>query len=126
MQKREPRRSTRGIYRFTLDFREFLREIEICGNGTGDQPCAAAKSQILHRPLNENEDATLKRNQIGNMDKSPNQPCQEPRNVETENIGHRRCTSNHRQSPFVEVRKGRKFPLTLYFSYDRLGCIGSS
>src|SRR5438445_8453949 len=29
MQTEEPRRSMWGIYRFTLDFREFLREIEI-------------------------------------------------------------------------------------------------
>ena len=29
-------RSTWGIYRFTLDFRAFLREIEIRGSLTGD------------------------------------------------------------------------------------------
>jgi len=48
------RKVTWGIYRFTLDFREFLREIEIRGSapviiGT------AIECQILYRPLNENE-----------------------------------------------------------------------
>src|SRR5690349_25153574 len=71
---RGPRRSTWGIYRFTLDFSKFLREIEIRGNAAGDQPCTAAECQILYRPLNENENAALKRNQIGYMDKSPNEP----------------------------------------------------
>src|SRR5467141_2842240 len=69
MQIGEPGRSTWGIYRFTLDFREFLREIEIRGNAAGDQPCAATECQILYRPLNENENATLERNQIGYVDK---------------------------------------------------------
>jgi hypothetical protein len=36
MQTGEPRQSTGGIYRFRLDFREFLEEIEIRGSGTGD------------------------------------------------------------------------------------------
>ena len=34
----------------------------------------AIECQVLYRPLNENEDATLERNQIGYMDKSPHQP----------------------------------------------------
>src|SRR6266566_993970 len=114
------------IYRFTLDFREFLREIEIRGSAAGDQPRTATECQILYCPLNENENATLERNQIGYMDESPNQPRQEPRNVKTENIGHRRCSSNHCQRPFVEVTKGWQLPLPLYFSQDRLCYIGSS
>ena len=36
MQTGEPRRSTWSIYRFRLDFRELLREIEIRGSGTGN------------------------------------------------------------------------------------------
>src|SRR3954470_9792114 len=36
--RREPRRLTWGIHRFTLDFRKFLRELEIRGNAAGDQP----------------------------------------------------------------------------------------
>src|SRR5260370_2290549 len=126
MKNGKPRRSTWGIYRFTLGFREFFREIEIRGSDAGDQPCTATECQILYCPLNENENATLERNQIGYMDKSPNQPGQEPRNVKTENVRHCGCASNHRQRPFVEVTKGWKLPLTLYFSQDRLTCIGSS
>src|SRR5258708_13833972 len=126
MHKGEPRRSTWGIYRFTANFREFFREIEIRGSDARDQPCTATECQILYRPLNENENATLKRNQIGYMDKSPNQPGQEPRNVKTENVRHRGRASNHCQRPFVEVTKRWKLPLTLYFSQHPLCYIGSS
>ena len=59
MQKGEPGRSTWGIYRFTLDFREFLREIEIRGSAAGDQAGTAAERQILYGPLRENQNATL-------------------------------------------------------------------
>src|SRR5258708_37012706 len=126
MQTREPRGSMWSIYRFAFDFREFLREIEIRGSAAGDQPRTAIERQILYRPLNENENATLERNQISYMDKSPNQPRQEPRNVKTENVCHRGRPSNHCQRPFVEVTKRWKLPVTLYFSQDRLCYIGSS
>jgi hypothetical protein len=36
MQTGEPIRSTWGVYRFRLHFREFLGEIEIRGSGTGN------------------------------------------------------------------------------------------
>src|SRR5882762_4261050 len=126
IQTGEPRRSTRGIYRFRLDFRELLREIEIRGNAAGDQPCTATECQILYRPLNENENATLERNQIGYMDKSPNQPRYEPRNVKTENVRHCGRASNHCERPFVEVTKRWKVPMAFYFSQDRFCCIGPS
>src|SRR5258708_39118453 len=108
MQTREPRGSMWSIYRFAFDFREFLREIEIRGSAAGDQPRTAVECQILYRPLNENENATLERNQIGYMDKSPNQPGQDTRNVKTENVRHCARASNHCQIPFGEVTKAIK------------------
>src|ERR1700757_2773286 len=110
----------------TAHLRDLAVEVEVGWSAAGDQPRTATEGQILYRPLDENENAPLERNQISYMDKSPTQPRYEPGNVNTENIGHRRCPSNHRQRPFVEVAKGLLLPLPLYFSQDRLGCIGTS
>src|SRR6202142_4699275 len=46
--------------------------------------------------------------------------------MKTENVRHCGPTSNHCQRPFVEVTKGWKLSLPLYFSQDRLCCIGPS
>jgi hypothetical protein len=54
--------------------RDLAVEVEVGWSIAGDQPCTATECQILYCPLNENENATLERNQIGYMDKSPNQP----------------------------------------------------
>src|ERR1700751_5691224 len=106
---KSPKWSMWGIHRLrfrlwhTAHLRDLAVEVEVGWSAAGDQPRTATEGQILYRPLDENENATLERNQICYMDKSPNQPRYEPGNVNTENIGHRRCPSNHRQRPFVEV-----------------------
>src|SRR5258706_10802389 len=74
------RRSMRRIHRLRLRLRHAVHlrdlavEVEVGWSPASYQPCASTECQILYRPLNENENATLERNQIGYMDKSPNQP----------------------------------------------------
>jgi hypothetical protein len=77
---KSPKWSMRRIHRLrfrlwhTAHLRDLAVEVEVSWSAAGDQPCTATECQILYRPLNENENATLERNQIRYMDKSPNQP----------------------------------------------------
>src|SRR6266403_152686 len=104
----------------------FLSEIEIRGSGTGNQSGTAAECQILDSPLNKDQNSALKSDQIHQMNEDPHQPGYKARKVRAENVCHCGRSSNYCQRPFVEVTKRWKLRLALYFSQDRLCCIGSS
>src|ERR1700722_14621729 len=65
-----------------------------------------AEGQILKCPMDENEDAALKLDDVHQMDERPNQPGKEAGEIDAEDFGDGSCTPDHGQTSFVKVLEG--------------------
>src|SRR5215471_438824 len=84
------------------------------GDGfTGDEARAAAEGEVFETPLNENLNATLKLNEVHEMDEEPDEPSEETGDVQSENIGDGRGATDDGHVALVEIVEGwnRLLPL---------------
>src|ERR1700757_2236310 len=70
-----------------------------------DQARATAEGEIEETPLDENENAALELDDVHEVDKKPDEPGRETRDVEAENIGDSSSAADDSHVPFVEVAK---------------------
>jgi hypothetical protein len=97
----------RFIHRSTFSFRFIgVRPVNgIRGGFAGDQARAAAEREVFESPLNEDEHATLKLDDVNEVDKEPDQPGGQAGDVEPENVGDRSGSANHGHVAFIEIVK---------------------
>jgi hypothetical protein len=89
----------------------------------GDQARATAEGEIEETPLDENENAALELDDVHEVDKKPDEPGRETRDVEAENIGDGSSAADDRHVPFVEVAKRRRSRLARKSSQDDLSSV---
>src|SRR6267143_4691158 len=98
----------------------------IRGGLAGNQAGAAAKREVFESPLNENDHAALKFYNVDQVDKEPDQPCGQPRNVKAKNVSDGRGAADDGHIPLIEVVKRRQFRLALQARPDSLCRVGAS
>src|SRR5258705_4894480 len=103
----------------------FPIEIEISSRGTGNQSRPAIESQVLDRPLDENQNAALELDEVHQMDECPDEPSRKTRNMDTEDVRHRMPPANDGHVAFVEIFERRQVLCALYFPRNRLRGVGS-
>jgi hypothetical protein len=78
------------------------------GDGfTGDEASAAAEGEVLETPFNENLDATLKLNDVHEMDEEPDEPGEKTGDVQTENVGDGSGAADDGHVALIEIAEGR-------------------
>src|SRR6267378_6591919 len=87
-----------------FDFRIRLAG-RIGGRFAGDQAGAAAEREIFESPLNENDHAALKLDDVDEVDEEPHQPSEQTGNVDTRNICYRGRAADHGHVSFIEIMK---------------------
>ena len=90
-----------------------LIEIEISSRGTSDQSCSTIEGEVLDRPLDENQNATLELDEVHEMNECPDDPREKTRNMGAEDIRHRRPSADDGHVSLIEILEG------LYFRFAR-------
>src|SRR6266567_2791866 len=81
---------------------------------TRNQTRAAVEGQVLKPPLDEDENAALKFDNVNQVDEQPDQPCEQARKMHAKNIRNRGGTSDHRHVALVEIVKRSGLRLLLH------------
>src|SRR6266851_2084874 len=100
-------------------------EVEVSGCGSGNEPRPTTESEILYRPLNENQNAALELDYVRQMDECPYQPSWESRQVDAESVGDRRPPADHGQTAFIEILEVLLLRFSLELPRNRLRSIRS-
>jgi hypothetical protein len=78
------------------------------GNGVGDgragdEASATAEGEVFKAPLDKDLDATLELHDVQEMDEEPDEPGEEARDMQTENVGDGPGTTDDRHIALVEI-----------------------
>src|SRR5277367_7075701 len=76
---------------------------DIGGGHAGNEAGAAAEGEIFESPLNEDNDAALKFDDVHQMDEEPDEPGEQAGDLEAKNIGYSGGTSDVGHVAFVEI-----------------------
>src|ERR1700738_1895111 len=79
--------------------------LDVAFGRTGNEARTAAKGQIFKSPLHEDQHATLKLDDVHQVNKQPDEPGRPAPKIKPKNVGNGRGASDDRHVALVEVPK---------------------
>ena len=80
----------------------------IVGEFAGNEASGAAEGEVEKAPLDEDDDAALEFDDVNKMDEEPDEPSDEARDVDAENVGDGGGAADYGHVAFVKIFEGRE------------------